>query len=231
MTATQRPDEDRLDRLERIVAEAVAGLAEVRDIQAGAAAAQAEAAAAQAEAAVAHKAEMAEIRSIVANMGKRIDQLTEQQERNNHDLSVIKGWQTELAVERTAFDVFNRLSSFGTLMRIFPKDELLHYTINGARRNYITDEEANKATAIDFLMEGVDGTGAPVMFAIEVSYAAGYDDVGRAIERAPLIKKAIGREVVIPAVVAEVISQDFEDYARINKIRWTYVANGNRISQ
>ena len=69
------------------------------------------------------------------------------------------------------------------------------------------------------------------MFAVEVSYAAGHDNVRRAVERAPLIKRLMGREVVIPAVAAEIISQDFEDYAGMNKIRWTYVANGHSISQ
>lgn len=224
MTTEQEPNEDRLDRVERILAETVVGLAEVRAVQA--------------EAAAAHKAEMAEIRAMVqantaaiAAIGESVDWLTDQQKRTNQDMSVIKGWQTELAVERTAFGIFNRLSSPGILMRIFPKDELVHYTRNGVRRNFITQEEADEATTVDFLMEGVDGSGAPVTFVVEAAYTAGLQDVKRAVERAPLIAKILGREVVIPAVVAEVISQAFEDDARTYKIRWTYVANGNRIMQ
>ena len=217
MTAAQQPEEDRLDRVERILAETVAGLAEVRTIQA--------------ESAAAHSEEMAEIRSIVADIGKRVDQLTEQQQLTSQDLSVIKGWQTELAVERTAFAVFNRLSHFGTLMNMIQKHDINNYTVAGVRNKIISQEDADRVNAIDFVMEGIDGSGDPVMFAIEVSYTAGYDDVRRAVERAPLIKRLMGREVVIPAVVAEIISQDFEAHAGMNKIRWTYVANGNRISQ
>ena len=210
MTATQRPDEDRLDRVERILAEM---------------------AAAQAEANTAHREEMAEIRSILASVSERVDWLTTQQQRTNREMSIIKGWQTELAVERTAHEVFHRLSSLGTLMRLFPKDELVHYTNNGLRRNFITGEEATQASAVDFLMEGVDGSGSPVMFVVEVSYAAGFQDIKRAVERAPLIAKILGREVALPAVVAEVISQEFEDDARAHRIRWTYVANGHSLMQ
>ena len=224
MTVTQRPEEDRLDRLERIVAEAVTGLTEVRDIQA-------KAAATQAEAAAAHKAEMAEIRSIVADTGKRLDQLTEQQQRNNQDLSVIKGWQTELVVERNAREIFSRLSPRGSLMRIYPKDELAHYVSRGARHDFITASEGEDAAAIDFLMEGTDHSGAPVIFAVEVSYAAGFSDIERAVKRAPLLTKILGREAVRPAVAAEIITEAFEEDARTYKVSWAYVPNGNRIMQ
>ena len=209
MTTAREPNEDRLDRAERILAEAAA----------------------------AHEKEMAEIREMVqantmaiAAIGARVDQLSERQRRTNQDMSVIKDWQTELAVERTAFDVFHRRSRFGALMRIFPKDELIHYTGNGVRRKFITEAEANQAAAVDFVMEGVDGSGAPVTFVVEASYAAGLEAIKRAVARAPLIAKILGREVVIPTVVTEVISQAFEDDARAYKIRWTYVANGNRIT-
>ena len=210
MTIQEEPNEDRLDRIERLLEASIS----------------------------AHAKEMADIREIVqsnttaiAALGERVDGLTEQQQRTNQDMSVIKGWQTELAVERTAFEVFHRLSSLGTMMRIFPKEELIHYTTTGTRWNFITDEEATQATAVDFLMEGVDGSGSPVMFVVEVSYAAGFRDIQRAVERAPLIAKILGREAAIPAVVAEVISQEFEDDARTHKIRWTYVANGNSLMQ
>lgn len=208
MTPAERSDENRLDRIERILAEIVAS---------------------QAEAAAAHREEMAEIRSVLASVGERVDWLTEQQHRTNQDMSVIKGWQTEFAVERTAFDVFHRLSSFGTLLRIFPKEELISYTTLGLHRNFITEEEARQASAVDFLMEGIDSSGSPVMFVVEVSYTAGFQDIRRAVDRAPLIAKILGREAVVPSVVAEVISQEFEDDARAHKIRWTYVANGNRM--
>ena len=231
MTALQEPKEDRLDRVERILAETVAGLAEVRAVQAAAAAAQAEAAAA-------HEKEMAEIRAMVqantaaiAAQGERIAWLNEQQQRTNQDMSVIKGWQTEAVVARNAREIFARLAPNGILMRIFPKDELGSYMNAATRNNFMTRAEADNAGAIDFLMEGTDHAGKPVMFAIEVSYTAGMEDIQRAVERAPLIAKMLGRAVVFPAVAAEVISEAFEENARTYKVNWAYVPNGNRIMQ
>ena len=217
MTIQREPTEDRLDRVERILAET---------------------AIAQAEAAAAHNERMVRLEGMVeantaaiAALGKRVDQLTEQQQRNNQDLSVIKGWQTELTVERKAREIFSRLSPQGSLMRIYPKDELAHYVTRGTRQNFITEAEGDDATAIDFLMEGTDYAGAPIMFAVEVSYAAGLTDIERALRRAPLLAKMLGREVVLPAVAAEIISEGFEENARTYKVNWTYVPNGNRIMQ
>ena len=169
--------------------------------------------------------------SFIEALGKRVDQLTNQQQRNNQDLSVIKGWQTELAVERNAREIFSRLSPRGSLMRIYPKDELAHYVTRGTRQNFITGAEGEDATAIDFLMEGTDHAGAPVMLAVEVSYAAGRTDIERALRRAPLLAKMLGRDVVLPAVAAETISEAFEEDARTHQINWTHVPNGNRIMQ
>ena len=223
MTATQRPDEDRLDRVERILAEMAAAQAEAN-------AAQAEAKAAQAEANAAHQTQMAKLEAIVAKIGERVDQLAEQQHRVNQDMSVIKGWQTELTVERKAGDVFARLSSNGDLFRIYPRPDLKHYIGYGTRAGFISRDEAEKIQAVDFLMEGSDGNGSPIMFAVEVSYTAGDKDIERAAERAPLATKLLGRQV-LPAVAAEVITLDFEEKAQRCGIRWTYVPNGNSLMQ
>ena len=231
MTTSQGTTEDRLDRIESILAETVAGLAEVRAIQAEAAAAQAEAAAASDERLTRMEAMVAANTVAIAALGERVDQLSEQQQRTDQDMSVIKGWQTELTVERNSGEIFRRLSPRGSLMRIYPKDELAHYISRGTRGDFITQAEGEDAAAIDFLMEGTDHAGAPVMFAVEVSYTAGFTDIERAVRRAPLLARMLGRDVVLPAVAAEVISEGFEESARDYKISWAYVPNGNRIMQ
>ena len=231
MVTSHEPNEDRLDRVERILAETVAGLAEARTALAEAAAAQAKAAAASDERLTRMEAMVEANTAAIAALGERVDQLSEQQQRTNQDMSVIKGWQTELTVERNAGEIFRRLSPRGSLMRIYPKDELAHYISRGTRHDFITAAEGEDATAIDFLMEGTDHTGAPVMFALEVSYTAGSTDIERAVRRAPLLAKMLGRETVLPAVAAEVISERFEESARDYKISWAYVPNGNRIMQ
>ena len=231
MVTSHEPNEDRLDRVERILAETVAGLAEARTALAEAAAAQAKAAAASDERLTRMEAMVEANTAAIAALGERVDQLSEQQQRTNQDMSIIKGWQTEFTVERNAGEIFRRLSPRGSLMRIYPKDELAHYISRGTRHDFITAAEGEDATAIDFLMEGTDHTGAPVMFALEVSYTAGFTDIERAVRRAPLLAKMLGRETVLPAVAAEVISERFEESARDYKISWAYVPNGNRIMQ
>ena len=231
MTDAPEPNEDRLDRVERILAETATGLAELRAVQAETAAAQAETAVASDERLTRIEAIVAANTAAIAALGERVGQLSEQQQRTSQDMSVIKGWQTELTVERNARKIFSRLSPRGRLMRIFPQDELAHYINNGVRNGFITEAEGDAAAANDFLMEGTDHAGAPVMFVVEVSYTAGMDDVHRAAERAPLIAKMLGRDVVLPAVAAEVISQAFEENALAYKVHWAYVPNGNRIMQ
>ena len=228
MATSQESNEDRLDRVERILSETVAGLAEVRAIQAEAAAAQAEAAAASDERLTRIEAMVAANAAAIEKQGERIVWLAEQQERTNQDMSVIKGWQTELNVERNAGDVFARLSSNGDLFRIYPREDLSHYIGYGTRAGFVSRAEADKVRAVDFLMEGTDSDGSPIMLAVEVSYTAGYDDIERAVERAPLVARLLGRQV-IPAVAAEVISMEFEEKAQRHGVKWTYVPNGNRI--
>ncbi len=212
MTISQESNEDRLDRIERILAETAAAQKQGQE-------------------------QLAEIRVLVqantaaiADLGQRVDQLTGQQQRNNQDLSVIKGWQTELNVKRNAGNVFARLSNNGDLFRIYPRIDLSHYVGFGTRAGFISRDDAEKVRALDFLLEGTDGSGAPIMYAVEVSYTAGYEDIDRALERAPIAARMLGRQV-IPAVAAEVISMDFEERAQRKGVRWTYVPNGNRIMQ
>ena len=209
MTVQEASNEDRLDRIGRLLEESIS----------------------------AHDKEMADIREIVqsntaaiAALGKRVDQLTGQQQRTNQEMSTIKGWQTELTVERKADDVFARLSSNGDLFRIYPRPDLKHYIGYGTRAGFVSRAEAAQIQAVDFLMEGSDGDGSPIMFAVEVSYAAGDSDIQRAVERAPLAAKLLGRQV-LPAVAAEVITTDFEEKAERSGIRWTYVPNGNSLMQ
>ena len=192
MTTSQEPNEDRLDRVERILAETVAGLAEVRAVQAAAAAA--------------HEKEMAEIRAMVqantaaiAAQGERIAWLNEQQQRTNQDMSVIKGWQTEAVVARNAPRDFRSPCAQRHFDAHLPEGRAWAPYMNAAtRNNFMTRAEADNAGAIDFLMEGTDHAGKPVMFAIEVSYTAGMEDIQRAVERAPLIAKMLGRGGGIP---------------------------------
>lgn len=145
------------------------------------------------------------------------------------DMAITKGWQTELAVERRAGQVFTRLCD-GELLRIYPASELRYYVSQGRRNQSITRLEADRAESIDFLLEGSDSSGAPVLYAVEVSFTAGPDDIERAAQKADLLTRLLGREVR-PAVVGADFTAHFADNATRQKVAYTYIRNGYSISR
>ena len=143
------------------------------------------------------------------------------------DTAVMKGWQTELAVERRARAVFRRLCR-GHLLRVYPDEELHHYTRERTNAGTLSRDEADRAESVDFLMEGTDSNGAPVMYAVEASYTCGVGDSDRAIDKAALLTALLAREVR-PAVVGEVFTTGFEADAAARNVAYTRVSNGNEI--
>ena len=145
------------------------------------------------------------------------------------DLAVMKGWQTELAVERRAYQVFARLCD-GELLRIYPQSELRHYTRLARQAGSISRVELAYAESIDFILEGTDARNAPVMYAVEVSHSAGPDDVDRAVGKAALLARLLGREVR-PAVVGARFTAEFETAAAQESVAYTYIRNGDSVKR
>ena len=143
------------------------------------------------------------------------------------DMSVMKGWQTELAVERRVRDVFRRLCR-GHLLRVYPNEELHHYVREQTNAGTMSSDAASRAESIDFLIEGTDASGGAVMYALEVSYTVGVSDCDRALDKAVLLTRLLGREVK-PAVVGEVFATGFEAYAEGRNVAYTHIGNGNEI--
>ena len=143
------------------------------------------------------------------------------------DMSVMKGWQTELAVERRVRDVFRRLCR-GHLLRVYPNEELHHYVREQTNAGTMSSDAASRAESIDFLIEGTDASGGAVMYALEVSYTVGVSDCDRAVDKAVLLTRLLGREVK-PAVVGEVFATGFEAYAEGRNVAYTHIGNGNEI--
>ena len=174
------------------------------------------------------KAEQARMRDDIAGLTDDVAALTLNYDKLSQDMAVIKGWQTELVVERRARVVFRRLCGGGRMLRIYPLDELQHYIGAVRHAGSITEQEFERAGAIDFLLEGTDDAGVAVMFAVEVSYSAGIDDSDRAIGKAALLARALGREVR-PAVAGAMPSGGFEDDARQRGVAYAYIDNGRDI--
>ena len=144
-----------------------------------------------------------------------------------NDMAVMKGWQTELAVERRAGRVFARLCD-GELLRIYPDSELRYYVSQSRRTGSVSREEAARAESVDFLLEGADANGEPVIYAVEVSYTGGIDDSDRAIEKAALLTSLLGRDVK-PAVVGESFTAQFEEDAARRNVAYAHIRDGGRV--
>ena len=174
------------------------------------------------------KAEQARMRDDIAGLTDDVGALTLNYDKLSQDMAVIKGWQTELVVERRARVVFRRLCGGGRMLRIYPLDELQHYIGAVRHAGRLTEQEFERAGAIDFLLEGTDDAGAAVMYAVEVSYSVGIDDSDRAIGKAALLARALGREVR-PAVAGALPAGGFEDDARQRGVAYAYISNGRDI--
>ena len=175
------------------------------------------------------KADIAEIKSEQAIMKADIAKLQRDMTALQRDMGVMKGWQTELVVERRARSVFRRLCG-GHLLRIYPDIELQHYIGYNRHAGRLTEEEFNQAGSIDFLLEGTDSGGAAVIYAVEVSYTMGIDDSDRAIDKAGLLTAALDRKVR-SAVVGESSTAQFESDAVRRKVAYAYIGNGRSIAR
>ena len=210
MTYSQDSDSKRIERIEGLVEKLVGDVEKIASEQAEMKAEQAEI-----------KAEQAEMKAEQAEMKSGISRLT-------HDVEVMKGWQTELVVERRASSVFRQLCRGGHLLRIYPYGELQHYIGAIRHAGKMTEQEFDQAGSVDFVLEGTDREGNAVMYALEVSFTIGVGDSDRAIGKAELLTRALGREVR-PAVAGESSTVEFEDDARRRGIAYAYIGNGRDI--
>ena len=171
------------------------------------------------------------VQKLVGDVGKIVSEQAEMKSgiaRLTRDVDVMKGWQTELVVERRASSVFRQLCRGGHLLRIYPYGELQHYIGAVRHAGNMTEQEFDRAGSIDFVLEGTDREGSAVMYAVEVSFAIGVGDSDRAIGKAELLARALGREVR-PAVAGESSTIEFEDDARQRGVAYAYIGNGRDI--
>ena len=223
MTTTGNSDSDRLERIERLVESIVNVLEKVVNDVEKIASDQADMKADIAEI----KDEQATMKADIAVLQRDMAVLQRDMAVVQRDMSVMKGWQTELVVERRASAVFRRLCG-GHLLRIYPDIELQHYIGHNRHAGNLTQDEYSRAGAIDFLLEGTDSGGVAVMYAVEVSYTMGIDDLARAVDKAALLSRALGREVR-PAVVGESSTAPFESDAANGNVAYAYIGNGRDI--
>lgn len=218
MTTPQEPGEDRLARIEAIVSRLEDNMVSMQNNMVSMQANM-----------VSMQGDITSMKGDIASMQGNITGMKGNIASMQGDIAVTKGWQTELAVERRAGQVFARLCD-GELLRVYPASELRYYINNGRRRRSITRADAERAESIDFLLEGVDGSGAPAMYAVEVSYTAGPDDIDRAVAKAGILTRLLQREIK-PAVVGEEFTAHFAPEAAAKSVAYTYIRNGSSITR
>ena len=216
LTTPQSSDSERLQRIERLVEGIASDVAVLKD----------DMVTVRRDVAVLQR-DVAVMQRDVAGLQRDMAVLQRDMAGLQRDVAVMKGWQTELAVERRARDVFRRLCR-GHLLRMYPDAELHHYLRERTNAGTMSSDEASRAESIDFLMEGTGSSGTPVMYAVEASYTSGIRDTDRAIEKATLLTGLLGREVK-PAVVGEVFTTGFEADANIRNVAYTHISNGHEI--
>ena len=218
MTDLRDSDSDRLERIERLLERVVTDVEKIATDQAEMKADIAEI-----------KAEQATMKADISVLQRDMTALQRDMTAMQRDMGVMKGWQTELVVERRARSVFRRLCG-GHLLRIYPDMELQHYIGHNRHAGRLTEDEFIRAGNIDFLLEGTDASGAAVVYAVEVSYAMGIDDSDRAIDKAALLTAVLDREVR-PAVVGESSTAQFEADATSRNVSYAYIGNGRDVTR
>ena len=144
------------------------------------------------------------------------------------DMGVVKGWQTELVVERRARAVFRRLCG-GHMHRICPTGNCgIHRTL-WAGRGYVRGRvHTGRYSRFPSGRHRFPKSGGDVRG--RVFYTIGVDDSDRAIDRAALLTRTLGREVR-PAVVGETATARFEADAARRNVAYTYIGNGHGITR
>ena len=211
MTTQHESSEDRLERIERIVSGIADDMSAMKD-----------------DVSVL-KDDVSVLKADVSVLKADVSVLKDDVLVLKTDMSVMKGWQTELAVERRAGQVFARLCG-GELLRIYPTSELRYYSGQIRRAGGMSRDDVSRAESIDFLLEGTDSGGRPVIYAVEASYTVGPDDIARAVTKAGLLTKLLGREVR-PAVVGEAFTAQLTENADSQNVAYAFVRNGDAVKR
>ncbi len=123
------------------------------------------------------------------------------------DVGVLKGIYLEMKVKENVLSFFSEhlLSA-----RVIDQEEANKALSLAMENGIISKEEREDVLRLDLIVEGtLLSTKEPVLVAVEVSYTISEHDVQRAVRRAEILKKVMGRKV-LPAVVGCRIAEGTE---------------------
>ncbi len=134
-------------------------------------------------------------------------QVQEVKRKLDKDVGVLKGICLEMKVKENVLSFF---SEHLLDARVIDQEKINKALSLAMENGIISKEERVDVLRLDLIIEGtVLNTEEPVLVAVEVSYTIDKPDVQRAVRRAEILKKVMGRKV-LPAVVGCRISEGTE---------------------
>jgi len=136
-----------------------------------------------------------EVRKSIEEIKKRMDK----------DVSSIKGKWLEMETKKNVHSFF---SEYLSDVKLVGQKKIKKVLSLAVEKGTISKEEMEDVFRLDLIIEGtLLSTKEPVLVAVEVSYTICGNDVQRAVKRAKILQKAVGKRV-LPAVVGCGISKN-----------------------
>ena len=139
-----------------------------------------------------------------AEIGKRIDELTEVTRSHADDIGTLKGWNPEQRYRERPF------ANMGRLIRqasVYTDSQLVELLDSGVQRGVITEDDADDVRLAGLLVRGRRrDDGIDVFLVIEVSWGVGLHDLERAVRRAHILGRLVAP--VLPVVAGEGVTAE-----------------------
>ncbi|MDE0026034.1 MAG: hypothetical protein OXP69_16595, partial [Spirochaetaceae bacterium] len=140
----------------------------------------------------------------IAEMGKRVDELTAVTRSHDDDIGTLKGWNLE---DRFRERPSAYLRSFFRRARAYTDRELDKLLDSGLERGVITEDDWEEVRLADVVVHGRrrdDGT--EVFLVVEVSWGVGLYDLERAVRRAGILGRLVAP--VLPVVAGNGVTAE-----------------------
>jgi hypothetical protein len=131
--------------------------------------------------------------------------IEEIKKRMDKDVSPLKGKWLEMETKKNVHSFF---SEYLSDVKLVGQKKIKKVLSLAVEKGTISKEEMEDVFRLDLIIEGtLLSTKEPVLVAVEVSYTICGNDVQRAVKRAKILQKAVGKRV-LPAVVGCGISKN-----------------------
>ncbi|MER3401188.1 MAG: hypothetical protein C4313_08725, partial [Thermoflexus sp.] len=150
---------------------------------------------------------------------ERVNRLDRRAEQHAQDLGRLKKFYTETRYRERAATLFRPLLRRARAVPDAQIEESLEEAVAAGR---ITPEEADDAARLDLVVEGFHRREDRRLYlAVEISWLGTPEDVGRALQRAEILTRALNTEVW-PAVAADRLTWAARRMARALQVWWVH---------